>query len=76
MLADGSATEYGLVAFVELDGEDALYGHSGGIAGDMTSMYFWRADAIALVAVTNTHDTDLRDLAGYGWAVPLGFAHP
>jgi D-alanyl-D-alanine carboxypeptidase len=75
-LSDGTLVESGLGAFVEIDGEDAIYGHTGGIAGYLTYMYFWQADRIALVAMTNTFDTNLRDLSAYGWSVPLGFVYP
>ena len=71
VLSDGSTVDYGLGSFVERDGSDALYGHEGGIAGYITYAYYWRRDGIALVAATNTFDTDMRELAGYGWAALL-----
>lgn len=69
-------TESGLGTFIEQDSDDALYGHTGGIGGYLTYMYYWRADRLALVTMVNQFDVDLRNLAGYGWSVPLGFEHP
>lgn len=72
-LDDGSTVpEYGLGAFVEDDGTNAIYGHTGGIGGYMTYLYFWRNDRIALVVSVNQRGVNLRDLAGYGWTTPLG----
>lgn len=70
-LADGTVTDYGLGSFVELDEEHALFGHTGGIAGFQTYMYYWQTNRIALVVTTNTFDTNLRDLSAYGWSVLL-----
>lgn len=75
-LTDGSTVEYGMGAFLEIDGENAIFGHTGGIAGYFTYMYFWRADRIALVMMSNRYQTNLRTLAGYGWSVPLDFPFP
>ncbi len=72
VLADGTTQDYGLGAFVERDGDDALFGHEGGIGGYITYAFYWEADGIALVAATNTFDTDMRALAGYGWSALLG----
>ncbi len=72
VLSDGTTQDYGLGAFVERDGDDALFGHEGGIGGYITYAFYWQADGIALVAATNTFDTDMRTLAGYGWSALLG----
>ncbi len=72
-LNDGSPVpDYGMGAFIEDDGTNAIYGHTGGIGGYLTYLYFWRADRIALVVSVNQMETDLRELAGYGWTTPLG----
>ncbi len=76
VLTNGTVTDYGMGAFLELDGEDALYGHTGGYAAYFTYMYYWKRDRLALVVMSNTYDTNLRDLAAYGWSVPLGFMYP
>jgi D-alanyl-D-alanine carboxypeptidase len=76
VLTDGTTIETGLGAFVEIDGDQALYGHTGGFAGYLTYMYYWKTDGIALVVMSNTYETDLRDLSAYGWSVPLNFTHP
>ncbi len=76
VLTDGTVTEYGLGAFLEIDGADAIFGHTGGIGAYLTYMYYWRADGIALVAMSNTFQTNLRELSAYGWSVPLDFEHP
>jgi D-alanyl-D-alanine carboxypeptidase len=76
-LNDGTLVEnYGLGAFIERDAENAIFGHTGGIAGYMTYLYFWETDRIALVVMANEFGTNLRDLAGYGWSVPLDFEFP
>lgn len=66
--ADG----YGHGVFVEIDEENAIYGHTGGIGGFLTYMYFWRDEKVALVAVSNQLEVNLRDLSAYGWSVVLG----
>ena len=76
VLTNGTVTDYGMGAFLEIDGEDALYGHTGGYAAYFTYMYYWKRDRLALVVMSNTYDTNLRDLAAYGWSVPLGFMYP
>lgn len=76
VLPDGTVVEYGLGAFVETDGVDSLYGHTGGYEGYLTYLYYWEADSMALAVMSNQRETDLRALAGYGWAVPLGLDYP
>ena len=72
-LNDGTPVpDYGMGAFIEDDGSNAIYGHTGGIGGYLTYLYFWRADRIALVMSVNQEETDIRELAGYGWTTPLG----
>jgi D-alanyl-D-alanine carboxypeptidase len=76
-LSDGTAVEnYGLGAFVEVDGSAAIYGHTGGIEGYQTYLFYWAPDRIALVAMANRLEVNLRDLAGYGWSVPLNLPFP
>jgi len=73
VLNDGTpVADYGMGAFIEDDGTNAIHGHTGGIGGYLTYLYFWRADRIALVISANQQGTNLRDLAGYGWTTPLG----
>ena len=72
-LNDGTEVpDYGMGAFIEDDGTNAIYGHTCGIGGYLTYLYFWRADRIALVISVNQLETDIRELAGYGWTTPLG----
>ena len=75
-LPDGTVVDYGMGAFVERDGSDALFGHSGGIGGYLTYMFYWAPSRIALVVMVNQMEAELRHLAGYGWSVPLEFLHP
>lgn len=76
VLPDGTTVDYGLGAFVERDGDLALYGHTGGYEGYLTYMYHWVSDDLTLVVMSNQQQTDLRALAGYGWAVPLDLDYP
>lgn len=76
VLTDGTVTEYGAGAFLEIDGDIAIYGHTGGIGGYLTYMYYWKSDGYVLVVMANQFGAQLRDLAGYGWAVPLGLDYP
>lgn len=62
--------------FVELDGDDGLYGHTGGIGGFKTYLYYWKSDGIALAVVSNGLNVNLRDLSAYGWSVVLDFEFP
>jgi D-alanyl-D-alanine carboxypeptidase len=75
-LTDGTPVEHGIGAFVETDGVDSLYDHTGGFEGYQTYMYYWEADDVAVVVLANQLEVDLRDLAAYGWSVPLDFEHP
>jgi D-alanyl-D-alanine carboxypeptidase len=75
-LPDGTATEYGLGTFVESDDTNAIYGHGGGIGGFLTYMYLARNESVALVAMTNIKEVDMRTLAGYGWSIVMGFEFP
>jgi len=68
---EGMGAEYGLGVFIESDGTQTIWGHTGGIGGYMTYMYHWVGDGITLVAMSNKLGTKLRDLAGYGWVVAL-----
>ncbi|MFK7999007.1 MAG: serine hydrolase domain-containing protein [Polyangiales bacterium] len=67
-------SEYGHGSFVEVDGAQALYGHTGGIGGYGTYMYHWRNDNITLVVMRNKIDREasFRDLAGRAWLPLLG----
>jgi D-alanyl-D-alanine carboxypeptidase len=65
-LAD--ANDYGHGVFVESDGGEALYGHTGGIGGFQTYLYHWKTDDVTLVAASNVKGVELRALAGYGWS--------
>ena len=76
MPADGSDPGYGLGAFVETDGAEQLYGHTGGIAAFLTYAYYYPPESVALVAMSNRWETQLRDFAGYGWAGALDLDYP
>ncbi len=67
---------YGLGTFVEGDGVQTLHGHTGGIAGYMTSAYYMPDKAVAVVVMSNLHGTKLRAASAYGWAVVLGVDYP
>lgn len=68
--------QYGMGAFIETDGTDTIYGHTGGIGGFMTYMYFHENESAAVIAMANVLGTDLRDLSAYGWSVVVGFQYP
>jgi D-alanyl-D-alanine carboxypeptidase len=76
VLPDGTVIDYGLGAFIETDGVDAIYGHTGGYSGYLTYLYYWQADGLSLAVMSNELETDLRDMAGYGWSVPLDLDYP
>lgn len=75
MLTPGAHNpEYGHGSFVEVDGAQALYGHTGGIGGYGTYMYHWRNDDITLVVMRNKieREASFRELAGRAWLPLLG----
>jgi len=61
------SNDYAHGVFAEVSGEQALYGHTGGFAGFLTSMYTWRSDDITLVVMCNVLEVDLRALSGTIW---------
>ena len=67
---------YGLGTFIEGEGVEALHGHTGGIAGYLTSAYYMPDRAVAVVVMSNLHGTKLRAASAYGWAAVLGIEHP
>ena len=68
--------DYGMGTFIEDDGSNAIYGHTGGIGGYLTYMYFARNQKTAVVVMTNVLETDLRELSAYGWSVVMDFEYP
>ena len=68
--------QYGMGAFIEGEGAETTIGHSGGIGGYLTYMYYLESEATVVVVMTNVRDTDLRELAAYGWSVVLGVPYP
>lgn len=69
-------SEYGLGAFVEGDGDDVIYGHTGGISGYLTFAYYLEDPGVALVVMSNRNPTDLRAASTWGWAAILGIPYP
>lgn len=61
--------DYAHGVFVEDDGTQAIYGHTGGIGGFLTYMYHYRNTGVTVVVVSNQLEVNLRELSGYPWLV-------
>lgn len=67
---------YGMGTFIEGDGAETTIGHSGGIGGYLTYMYYLESEDTLVVAMTNVREADLREFAAYAWSVVLGIPYP
>lgn len=76
VLGDGSVSDQGLGVFIEIDGEESLYGHTGGIGGYLTYLYYYAPTRTAVAASANVQGVQLRDFSAYGWAIPLDLDSP
>ena len=67
---------YGMGLFIEGDDVEQTIGHTGGIAGYLTYMYYLTSEETVVVAMTNVVPADLRYIASYPWSVVLGVEFP
>jgi D-alanyl-D-alanine carboxypeptidase len=74
VVSDGEL--YGMGAFIEGEGSERTVGHTGGIAGYLTYMYYLESESTVVVLMTNVLGTRLRELAAYPWSVVLGVEYP